>query len=116
MLGEIEQSVEHARQRGGEITPVRRQPLEPLAFGLERLGVDLEQAVKLRLEVVVERGGAEADVRSDVRPLRVLIPIAAEVLDRCRQDLLALASGAGRTYYPPTRPGLSVLGHCSSFY
>ena len=115
VLGEIGSPVEHARERWGEITPVRRKSLEPLLLGLECLGVDLEQAVELGLEVVVQRGGAEADVRGDVRPLRVLVAVAAEVIDRCRQDLLALASRTRRTYFPLTRPGLHILGHCFAF-
>ena len=61
---------------------VEGQPLELLSFGLERVGVDLEEAVELRLEVVIQRGRAEADIGGDVRPLRVLIPVAAEMLDR----------------------------------
>ena len=47
MLGEVEQSVEQAHERGAEFTPVRGQPLEPLALGLQRLGMNLEQAVEL---------------------------------------------------------------------
>ena len=77
--------------------------------------MDLEQAVKLGLEIVVERGGAEADVRGDVGPLRVLVAVAAEMLDRGRQDLLALAAGALRATSSPTRVGSHVLGHHSSF-
>ena len=112
VLGEIEQPVEHTHERGAEVTPVRRQPDESLSLGLECLRVDLEQAVELRLEVVVKKsGGAKTDVRGNCRPLRVLVPVAAEVLNRCRQDLLALAAGTRRTELPAAPPGLRVLGH-----
>ena len=82
VLGEIEQPVEQALERRTEILSLRRQPLEPLQLGLQRLGVDLEQAVELGLEVVIQRGRAEADVGGDVGPLRVLVSAAAEMLDR----------------------------------
>ena len=41
---------------------LRGQRLEPLPFGLQRLGMNLEQTVELGLEVVVQRRRAEADV------------------------------------------------------
>ena len=41
VLAEIEQAVEQAHERGAEIAPVRRQRVEPLPFGLQRLGMDL---------------------------------------------------------------------------
>jgi hypothetical protein len=43
--------------------------------------------VLLGLEVVVERGGADADVGSDVSPLGVLIAVTAEALRRRGEDL-----------------------------
>ena len=60
---------------------------------IERVGQDLKQAVELRLEVVVQRSRADADVGGDVGPLGVLIALAAEVLGCGGEDVLALATG-----------------------
>jgi hypothetical protein len=55
--------------------------------------------VLLGLEVVVQRGGPDADVARDVRPLRVLVPVPAEALRRRRHDLVAFAAVAGMTSF-----------------
>jgi hypothetical protein len=65
--------------------------VEPLDLGVERLGHDLVEAVELGLEVVVERGRADADGRRDVGPLAVLVPVAAEQLGRGVEDRRSLA-------------------------
>jgi hypothetical protein len=62
----------------------RREPLLEL---LDRVVDDDVQAVLLGLEVVVERGWADADVGGDVRPLGVLVAIAAEARGCGAQDL-----------------------------
>ena len=69
VLAEIEQPVEQAHERRDRShlrSAVSR--VEPLPFGLQRLGMDLEQAVELGLEVVIQRRRAEADVVRRCRP------------------------------------------------
>ena len=71
------------------------------------VGHDLEEAVLLRLEVVVERGRADVDRSRHVRPFRVLVPVAAEVLGRDLEDLLLLYAGLAPRRVPlgvPCRP------------
>ena len=60
---------------------------------VDRPDHDLEQAVLLRLEVVVEGGRADPDRLGDVGPLRVLVPRLAEVLGGDLDDLLPLHAG-----------------------
>lgn len=56
VIAQIEQPVEQSLERGSEVTVIRSQLVESVPLGLERLGMDFEQAVKLRLEVVIQRG------------------------------------------------------------
>src|SRR5205823_2555592 len=53
----------------------------------ESLVEDRVQTMLLGVEVVVEGGGSDADVVGDVRPLRVLIPVAAEPVDSRVENL-----------------------------
>ena len=68
-------------------------PLEPLLHVDERPGHDLEEAVLLRLEVVVERRRADMDLCRDVGPLRLLVAVTAEEVDRYLEDSLLFAPG-----------------------
>ena len=67
--------------------------VEPLANVADGARHDLEQAVLLRLEVVIERGCTDVDRRRDVGPFRVLVPEATEVLGRDVEDLFLLGTG-----------------------
>ena len=97
VIGQLERGVEHGLQRLREVLVLGDDALELLAVGLDGQRLDLVQAVQLGLEVVVERRRADADRLGDVRPLAVLVALLAEVLDRGREDVVALASRrAGR--------------------
>ena len=82
VLAQVKQTIEQTDQRGTELAVIGGEPVEPLSFGLERVGMDLEQAVQLGLEVVIQRRRAQADVGGDVGPFCVLVAIAAEMVDR----------------------------------
>ena len=67
---------------------------------------DLVEAVLLRLEVVVERRGADPDRCGDVRPLRLVVAVAPEVVGGDVEDLVPL-----RARTRPRRPrGLACDG------
>src|SRR4029079_19143506 len=82
------------------------------------VGQDHEQAVLLRLEVVVELGRSDPDVASDVGPLGALVAFAAESLGRRvddRVELGAVVAGVGGVD-PGAVPGVGPAArrHASS--
>src|SRR3954451_10978208 len=91
-LGEIERALEDGGEGRDEVVVLGRDALELLAVGLERLGHDLVEAVELGLEVVVQRGRADADRGGDVGPLAVLVALTAEQLGGDVEDRRALAA------------------------
>ena len=94
LLGQLEAVGHHRGQRAGRITLLGGDRDEAGPEVLDRLVHDLVEAVLLRLEVVVERRGSDADVVRDVGPLRVLVPVPAEALRGRGEDLLPLAPSA----------------------
>jgi hypothetical protein len=87
-LGELEAVVDDGDQPVERIGAVRRELLEARAETLDRLVHDHVQAVLLGLEVVVQRGRADADVSRNVRPFRVLIAVSAEPFRGGGEDLV----------------------------
>src|SRR5207247_6644750 len=78
------------------IRPVRvceREPIEAPAKVGDGHPHDLEQAMLLRLEVVIERRRADSDRRRHVGPLRLLVAVASEAVDCDVDDLLPLDPG-----------------------
>ena len=86
-LGQLEAVGAHRAQRIPRIGMAGGDGVEALVQLAQRLVEDHVQAVLLGVEVVIERGGPDADVVRDVRPLRVLISAAAEPFDRRVQNL-----------------------------
>jgi hypothetical protein len=91
-LGEIEGRLDHRLERCGELLVLGGHAVELLAVRLHGERLDLVQAVELGLEVVVQGRGSDADGLGDVGPLRVLVPLPAEVLGGGRDDRVALAA------------------------
>ena len=100
-LGEVERRLQHGGERLREVLVLAGDALEPLHLGLERLGHDLVEAVELGLEVVIQRGRADTEGCGDVRPLAVLVALAAEQLGRGLEDRRSLAAG---------RRGTAIVG------
>ena len=105
-LGQLEAVGAHRAQRVAGIGMVRGDRVEPLVQLAQRLVEDHVQAVLLGVEVVIERGGSDADVVGDVRPLRVLVPVAAEPVDGRVENLGspdAFVAGPASRPRTPTR-------------
>ena len=100
-LGEVERRLQHGGERLREVLVLAGDALEPLHLGREGLGHDLVETVELGLEVVIQRGRADAQGRGDVRPLAVLVALAAEQLGRGVEDRRSLAA---------RRRGTAVVG------
>ena len=90
MLGQVEAVVEHGGEGLERVRRLRRDRGEAALEVLDGLFHDHVEAVLLGLEVVIERRRSDADVRGDIGPLRVLVPVAAEALRRGGEDLAAL--------------------------
>ena len=86
VLGQVEAVVQHGRERLERVRRLRGDRGEAALEVLDGLFHDHVEAVLLGLEVVVERRRADADVRGDVGPLRVLVAVAAEALRRGGED------------------------------
>jgi hypothetical protein len=93
LLGQIERIDEQCHERLVPVLLGGCDPVEALVMVRKRVGHDLVEAVLLRLEVVVERGRADADRRRDVRPLRLLVAVPPEVVRGDVEDLLSLDAG-----------------------
>ena len=89
-VGQVEGVDEDGEERIRPVVVRSDDPLEAVVERVERLTHDLVEAVLLRLEVVVERGRADADGGGDVRPLRLLVAVPPEVVGRDVEDLIPL--------------------------
>ena len=92
LVGQVEARDERLEEGVSPVGLRRDDPLEPLLHVEERAGHDFEQAVLLRLEVVVERRRADVDLGRDVGPLRLLVPVPAEEVDGDLDDPFLLRS------------------------
>ncbi len=100
---EVEAAADHGRERLGELALAETQELRPRLA--DRLAEDLEQALLLRFEVVVERGRPEPDGLRHFRPLGVFVALLAEVLGRDRDDLRPFAARRSLRLHPrPVAP------------
>jgi hypothetical protein len=104
VLGELEAVLHDRHERLERIGAVDAQQLEARPEPLDRLVHDHVEAVLLGFEVVVERGGPDADIGGDVGPLGVLVAVAAEALRRGGEDLRAIGALDPRTSAAWGRP------------
>ena len=104
-LGELEAVGADGAEGLPRIGMAGRDRVEALVQVSLSLVEDHVQAVLLGVEVVIQGGRADADVIRDVRPLRVLVPVAAEPVDGCVQNLSSPgAFVAGRRVDTRTAP------------
>ena len=113
-LGKLEAVGADRAQRFPGIGVCGGDRIEALVQLAESLAEDHVQAVLLGVEVVVQGGGADADVIGDVRPFRVLVPVAAEPIDRRVENLgspgaLVAGTAVARPAGCPRAPAVRAL-------
>ena len=93
VVGLVEAVDEQSDQRFVPVFVRAHDLVEPRAEATDGIGHDHEQAMLFRFEVVIEGGRPDVDRSRYIRPFRVLVSVAAEVLGRDVEDLFPLYAG-----------------------